>query len=78
MTDLTISDDLVDEIKIVHDELRCFKCDRLLGKIHFYRSVPKSIGEFAISQSIPGIEIKISLEIKCQRCKEIDHEVMVV
>lgn len=65
----------------IEKEIRCVKCGKLLTKLSMTVSLPEDWGydfSFSISEILPELEIKVGLETKCNRCKELTHKITVV
>lgn len=81
----------LDLIQVVEECSRCSgmredgrPCDKLLMKIKMFSSfsdeVQKLMAEknISISKIMKGIEIKIGIETKCNRCKNMNYELIVI
>ena len=80
-----------DVIDVREMEIRCSgvredgkTCNKFLTKVFIYVSVPHEIKEemekknMTVSQTIKGLEIKVGLETKCNRCKNFDYKMHVI
>jgi phage FluMu protein Com len=66
---------------LIEKDVRCSNCDKLLTRVKFYITLPagESYGDgSSISELFQGIEIKMGLETKCNRCKHMNHELNVI
>ena len=65
----------------IEKEIRCVKCGKLLTKLTMFVSFPEDWAydfSFSLSEILPELEIKVGLETKCNRCKELTHKITVV
>ncbi len=62
-------------------EIRCHECAKLLTKVYFTVSLPPElfhVKQFSISEFFPELEIKVEIENKCLRCKNMDYRIFVM
>ena len=61
----------------VEKEIRCHNCDKFLTKIILVRDTPTEEWK-TVTESDQGFDVKLGIETKCWRCKEMDTKVMIV
>lgn len=69
---------------IIRSGDRQWTCDKLLMKLKMISSFSKEIRALMKDNDIPlsklrkGIELKIGIETKCNRCKNMDYKIIVI